>query len=131
MTGMQAEMREWHELRVRVDEVVHMPGLDAPGDKPHPFVYFITISNDSPLAVTLKARKWVVREEGGEVTVVEGQGIVGQTPTIEPGGNFSYNSYHVVAADAEVEGAFFGITSEGERIFTRIPAFHLRVPNPS
>ena len=94
---MQGDFTEFQGLRVNVDEVVYMPGLDAPGDKPHPFVYFITIHNDSPMPVTLKARKWVVRELGGEVTVVEGDGIVGQTPTIDPGGNFSYNSYHVIA----------------------------------
>lgn len=121
-------MHEWPDLRVRVDEVVHMPGLDAPGNKPHPFVYFITIANDSKEEVTLKGRKWVVREEGGEVVVVEGEGIVGQTPTIEPGGNFSYNSYHVVARSARVEGAFFGTTAAGQRIFARIPAFELKVP---
>jgi len=119
---------EFQGLRVHVDEVVYMPGLDAPSDKPHPFVYFITIHNDSPVPVTLKARKWVVREVGGEVTVVEGNGIVGQTPTIEPGGNFSYNSYHVVAADAEAQGAFFGTTAAGENVFTRIPTFRLQTP---
>lgn len=125
---MEGDISEFQGLRVHVDEVVYMPGLDAPGDKPHPFVYFITIHNDSPVPVTLKGRKWVVREAGGEVTVVEGDGIVGQTPQLDPGGNFSYNSYHVVAADAEVQGAFFGTTATGERIFVRIPAFRLKVP---
>ncbi|MDX1679431.1 MAG: ApaG domain [Akkermansiaceae bacterium] len=121
-------MSEFPGLQVRVDEVVHMPGLDAPVNKPHPFVYFITIQNESPVPVTLKARKWVVRESGGEVTVVEGDGIVGQTPTIEPGRHFSYNSYHVVARDAEVEGAFFGVLATGEQVFVRIPDFGLKVP---
>ena len=126
---MEDEINEFPGVEVKVDDVVHMPGLDAPGDKPHPFVYFITIHNDSSLPVTFRARKWVVREEGGEVTVVEGEGIVGQSPTIEPGGNFSYNSYHVVAGDAEVQGAFFGMTAMGDRIFVRIPPFSLKVPD--
>ena len=126
---MDQDISEYPGLEVKIDEVVYMPGLDAPADKPHPFVYFITIHNDSALPVTLKARKWVVREADGEMTVVEGDGIVGQTPTIEPGGNFSYNSYHVVAANAEVQGAFFGMTAMGDRVFTRIPSFKLRVPD--
>ena len=125
---MEPEINEFSGLRVKIDDVVHMPGLDAPTDKPHPFVYFITIHNDSSIPVTLKARKWVVRELGGEVTVVEGDGIVGQTPTIDPGGNFSYNSYHVVADSAEVQGAFFGVTAMGERVYALIPAFELNVP---
>lgn len=125
---MNDEIKEFDGLRVIIDEVVHMPGLDAPADKPHPFVYFITIHNDSPIPVTLKARKWVVRESSGEVTVVEGDGIVGQSPRIDPGSNFSYNSYHVVATDAEVQGAFFGVTAMGERMFVSIPSFALKVP---
>ncbi len=125
---MAGAIRELDGLRVMVDDVVYMPTLEAPPQKPHPFVYFISIHNDSPVPVTLRGRKWVVREDDGEVAVVEGEGIVGQTPMIEPGGHFSYNSYHVVAANARVSGAFFGETSQGEWIFTRIPEFLLEVP---
>lgn len=128
---MAAKMNEFEGLRVRVEDVVYMPGLDAPEEKPHPFVYFISIHNDSAVPVTLKARKWVVREDNGDVTVVEGEGIVGQQPLIEPGGNFSYNSYHVVARNASVAGAFFGETASGEWVFVRIPGFDLQVPGLS
>lgn len=126
---MAAAIREFDGLRVKVDDVVYMPSLDAPNDKPHPFVYFISIHNDSPIPVTIRGRKWVVREAGGEVVVVEGDGVVGQTPSIQPGEHFSYNSYHVVGQDADVTGAFFGETATGEWIFTRIPDFKLVVPD--
>jgi ApaG protein len=121
--------REYEGLRVKVDDVVYMPSLEAPPEKPHPFVYFISIHNDSPVPVTIRGRKWVVQEDEGEITVVEGDGVVGQTPIIEPGGHFSYNSYHVVAKSARATGAFFGETAAGEWIFARIPEFHLEVPN--
>ena len=124
---MPTSIREFLGLRVKVDDVVYMPGLDAPSDKPHPFVYFISIHNDSPVPVTIRGRKWVVREDDGEVTVVEGEGVVGQTPVIDPGGHFSYNSYHVVNAGASVSGSFFG-EAAGEWIYTRIPEFRLEVP---
>lgn len=127
--GMAGAIREFVELRVKVDDVVYMPSLDAPPEKPHPFVYFISIHNDSPVPVTIRGRKWVVREANGEVVVVEGDGVVGQTPVIEPGGHFSYNSYHVVARAAIASGAFFGETATGEWIFTRIPEFRLDVPD--
>jgi len=113
---------------VSVDDVIYMPGLEASPEKPHPFVYFISIHNDSAVAVTIRGRKWVVREDGGEVVVVEGSGVVGQTPLINPGGHFSYNSYHVVARNARVSGAFFGETATGEWIFARIPEFRLQIP---
>jgi ApaG protein len=129
ITAMAGAMREFEGLRVKVDDVVYMPSLETPLEKPHPFVYFISIHNDSPVPVTIRGRKWVVREDDGEVTVVEGDGVVGQTPVIDPGGHFSYNSYHVVAGGAAVSGAFFGETAAGEWVFTRIPEFRLEVPN--
>jgi ApaG protein len=120
---------EFVGLRVKVDDVIYMPSLDAPPEKPHPFVYFISIHNDSPMPVIIRGRKWVVHEDAGEVVVVEGDGVVGQTPTIEPGGHFSYNSYHVVASGAQVTGSFFGQSAAGDWIFARIPGFRLEVPN--
>lgn len=126
---MAAVIQEFTALRVCVDDVVYMPSLDAPPEKPHPFVYFISIHNDSPVSVTLRGRKWVVREDGGETTVVEGDGVVGQTPVIEPGGHFSYNSYHVVTRRAVASGAFFGEMATGEWVFSRIPEFRLEVPS--
>ena len=126
--SMAAEIHEFDGLRVKVEDVVYMPTLDAPPDKPHPFVYFISIHNDSSMPVTIRARKWVVREDNGDVTVVEGDGVVGQTPNISPGGNFSSKSYPVVATGATVEGAFFGESADGQLIFTRIPSFRLEIP---
>ena len=128
MGFMAGVIREFEGLRVKVDDVIYMPSLDAPKEKPHPFVYFISIHNDSPIPVTIRGRKWVVLEDEGETTVVEGDGVVGQTPSIEPGGHFSYNSYHVVAKGALASGAFFGETAAGEWIFARIPEFRLDVP---
>lgn len=125
---MKGPIHEFDQLHVSVDDVIYMPNLDTPKDKPHPFVYFISIHNNSNTPVTIRARKWVVREDHGETTVVEGSGVVGQTPTIEPNQHFSYNSYHVVAGPATVSGAFFGETAAGERIFARIPEFRLATP---
>ena len=124
---MRLVMRELEGLKVSVDDVVYMPSLNAPDDKPHPFVYFISIVNHSDQTVTILGRKWVVRD-GNEIIVVEGDGVVGQSPVLDPGQQFSYNSYHVTANDAEVEGAFFGRTGSGDQIFVRIPTFKLCIP---
>jgi len=126
MPGM---IRELAELTVKVDDVIYMPSLEAPAEKPHPFVYFISIRNGSKERVTIRGRKWVVREKDGEVTVVEGQGVIGQSPVLEPGQDFSYNSYHVTKTGAFVEGSFFGEKDSGEWVYARIPGFQLTVPD--
>lgn len=125
---MTPVLKELDGLSVRVDDVIYMPSLDAPDERPHPFVYFISISNESGEKVTIRGRKWVVRESDGEVTVVEGDGVIGQSPVIAPGESFSYNSYHVTRGEAVAAGAFFGETDGGEWVFTRIPEFRLEVP---
>lgn len=115
-------------LRVTIDRVAHMPHLDAPEDRPHPFVYFITIHNDSPETVTIKGRKWVVTDANGDCTVVEADGVVGKFPCLTAGENFSYNSYHVIGSDSFAEGAFIGLTEDGRPVVARIPRFEMKVP---
>src|SRR5689334_14726050 len=97
-------------LRVTVDRVVYRPDADTPPDRPHLFVYFITIHNDSDVTVTIKGRKWVVTSDRNEVTAVEGDGVVGQFPEIAPGAHFTYNSCHVNdTTTAVAEGSYIGV----------------------
>ena len=112
-----------------VDDVIYMPSLNAPEDRPHPFVYFITISNQSMEAVTIRGRKWIISHDGSkEKTVIEGEGVVNQTPRLAPGEDFSYNSYHVIQKNSHATGAFFATTDDGEVVFARIPEFDMEVP---
>ena len=105
-----------------------MPDLDAPEERPHPFVYFISIVNDSVQTVSILGRKWVLNDDNGEIVVVEGQGVVGETPRLEPRQRFSYNSYHVIKSASQVTGSFFGKTADGAPIRVKIPVFTLKVP---
>jgi len=125
---MTSPYQELDDLRVMVDKVVYMPHLEAPEDRPNPFVYFITIRNDSNRAITVKGRKWVVTESDGRRVVVEGDGVVGQFPRLGPGEQFSYNSYHVIATNSVAEGAFFCVDDDGTAVIARIPKFEMLVP---
>ena len=111
-----------------VDRVTFMPHLDAPTDRPFPFVYFITIHNDSDETVTITGRKWVVTDARGDTVVVEGDGVVGTVPRLETGEHFAYNSYHTIGADSVAEGAFIGVTDEGTPVLVRIPQFEMKAP---
>lgn len=113
-------------LYVTVDRVMYHPRQDLPPDRPYCFVYFITIHNESDQTVTFKGRKWVVRNQRGDVTALEGEGIVGQQPTLSPGGTFNYNSFHLLeTARGEAEGAYLGLNEKGQRVLARIPRFTL------
>lgn len=126
---MSGEFVEPSGLRVSVDDVVYQPEADTPPDRPHCFVYFITIHNHTDTAITIKGRKWVVRNPRGETHVVEGAGVVGQYPTIPPGEKFSYNSFHLLdTLSAIAEGSYIGLDTNGTKVLTRIPRFEMVVP---
>lgn len=125
---LAAQAQEVVGLHATVDEIAYDACLDAPQDRPHPFVYCVTIHNDTDAAVTVVGRKWIVREEDGKCLVVEGDGVVGQRPRIEPGEAFTYSSYHTVAADAEVEGAYLAFDDAHRLLVVRVPKFSLTIP---
>jgi len=125
---MSATIAELPGLHATVDRVSYVPHLEAPSDKPFPFVYFITIHNDSEATVTVKGRKWVVTDATGDTVVVEGDGVVGKFPRLATGENFSYNSYHVIGSESAAEGSFLGLTEEGQAVLIRIPRFEMKPP---
>jgi ApaG protein len=120
--------RELQGLRVSVDRVLYRPDVDAPADRPYAFAYYITIHNDAEETVTIKGRKWVVTDANGQRVVVEGDGVAGECPRLRKGEQFSYHSHHVIGTDSYAEGAYIGVTEEGEAVITRIPRFDMRVP---
>ncbi|NCY23004.1 ApaG domain, partial [bacterium] len=98
---MPTKGEELKGLWVSVDRVEYIPGAAGPPDRPYQFVYYITIHNDSPQAITVVGRKWVVTNDAGHRLVIEGDGVVGQFPRLTPGDQFHYNSYHLVDTDSE------------------------------
>jgi len=115
-------------LNATVEEVSYDPTRPAPPDRPHPFVYHVSIVNGSTETVNIFGRKWIVRDTDGDTLVVEGDGVIGQFPKLEPGEAFSYNSYHVIKAESTATGSFFGTTQHGRPVFVRIPRFEMHPP---
>ncbi|MEI7731314.1 MAG: ApaG domain [Verrucomicrobiota bacterium] len=117
-------------LWVSVDRVIYDRSLPAPADRPHSFVYFITIHNDTDQPITIKGRKWVVVNDRNEILALEGDGVVGKFPTIAPGDVFSYNSRHVLDKNhAVAEGSYIGLDAHGHKVLVRIPKFKMVVPD--
>lgn len=116
-------------LSARLDKLVyHHGGKCLPADQPHAFVYFITIHNGSEHTVTLLGRKWVLTHGDGTRQIIEGDKIVGETPRLEPGESFSYNSYHVAGCDSRAQGSFHGVDDLGRPVHVVLPVFEMRVP---
>jgi ApaG protein len=57
------------------------------------YSYTITIANEGTTPVQLIARKWIIKDSFNNTEVVEGDGVVGQQPRLEPGTSFTYSSF--------------------------------------
>ena len=126
---MRDSSTELEGLRAKLDKLVHhREKSKVKGFNLHAFIYFISIKNLSNRTVTLQGRKWVLSNDDGTTTVVEGEKIVGESPIIPPGETFSYNSYHVTHLSASACGSFHGLDEFGEKIHVRLEPFRLDIP---
>ncbi len=121
--------KELPGLKVTLENLVyHHDPESLPQDRPHGFIYFITIRNLSDRRVTLLGRKWIITRADGYRDIIEGDKIVGKTPTLDPGESWAYNSYHVTDQDCRAEGSFQGQDDAGNPVFVRIPPFEMSIP---
>jgi ApaG protein len=80
-----------HGIEISVQTRYYAPQSD-PKSNHYFFVYEITITNKSDFTVKLLKRHWDITDGFGVKRMVEGDGVVGETPSIEPGESFAYNS---------------------------------------
>ena len=72
-------------LQAKLDKLVHHKEKSAvQGAHLHAFIYFVTIHNLTESTITLLGRKWILVNEDGTTTVVEGDKIVGECPVLNP-----------------------------------------------
>lgn len=122
-------LKELKGLSVSVDHVAYQAGIYTNPEKPHCYAYYITIKNHSNIAVRIRGRKWVLRNGRGEIHAVEGEGIVGKCPLLNPGDSFNYNSFHLLETEAGIaEGAYLAVDTNGNPSVARIPKFEMKIP---
>ena len=57
------------------------------------FAYRIRIFNGTTSPITLRSRHWIIIDGEGQRHEVDGPGVVGLQPLIEPGESFEYGSF--------------------------------------
>lgn len=93
------------------------------------FAYTITISNEGDLALQLLERYWLITDGDGKSNEVQGSGVVGQQPLIQPGKSYSYSSSASFATPVGFMQGFYLMSDEqGNRYKVSIPAFRLALP---
>jgi ApaG protein len=94
------------------------------------FAYRISIDNNAHFPIKLHRRHWHILDSNGIHREVEGEGVVGQQPIIEPGESFQYISGASIRTEM---GKMYGTyqvenMSNKKIIIVQIPEFDLIAP---
>ncbi|MCM2336807.1 MAG: Co2+/Mg2+ efflux protein ApaG [Pseudomonas sp.] len=93
------------------------------------FAYTIRIRNRGDVPARLLTRHWRITDANGQVQEVEGDGVVGEQPRLEPGEHFEYTSGAVLeTALGTMQGRYGMVADDGTHFDAPIPAFTLSVP---
>ncbi|MEZ4885068.1 MAG: Co2+/Mg2+ efflux protein ApaG [Chitinophagales bacterium] len=112
-------------------EVFYHAQQSQPAAAQHVFAYRITIENQSKLTVQLLRRHWYIFDTGQMTTrEVEGEGVVGQQPILEPNERHQYVSgCHLHSEMGWMRGTFLMQRFSDEKNFeVEIPTFKMIVP---
>jgi ApaG protein len=116
-------------IRVHV-ESRFVPEQSFPHEPRYFFAYHITISNLGEETAQLISRHWIITDADGEVEEVEGPGVVGKQPMLEPGASFEYTSFCPLKTNVgTMHGTYTMVTSTGTSFEARIAPFTLASPN--
>ncbi len=116
-------------IRISV-EPFYLPHESIPIQHRYVFAYRITIQNQSPETVQLLRRHWHIVESNGVKREVEGEGVVGLQPVLNPGESHQYTSWCPLMTDVgKMYGEFQMIRLPDEAKFdVAIPEFKLAPP---
>ena len=113
---------------VRVS-VNYLADQSEPGRGRWFWAYHIRIENERAEAVQLLTRHWVITDGRGNRHSVEGEGVVGEQPRIEPGGSFDYVSGCPLATPTgSMAGSYRMTAADGSVFDATIPKFALLAP---
>ena len=98
----------------------------SPAEDKYVWAYKVRIENRGPETVQLLNRHWKITDAHGKLQEVRGAGVVGETPTLEPGESFEYTSgVPLLTPSGFMTGSYGMVTANGEGFDIAIPAFSL------
>jgi len=118
-----------NDIKVSV-ETAYQADHSNPANEEFMFAYRITIENQSDYTIKLLRRHWFIVDSNIDKREVEGEGVVGVQPVLEPGENHQYVSGCNLKTDL---GKMFGEylmerQIDGKLFKVKIPEFLLVAP---
>ena len=101
----------------------------SPQENHFVWAYKVTIKNQSYSTFKLNHRHWIIIDGNGKILNVQGEGVVGEFPTLKHGEAFEYTSGTPLQTNNGIMQGFYLVTNEeGKTIKVDIPTFSLDSP---
>lgn len=109
------------------------PDYSSPTQNHYVFTYHVSIENNSQHTVKLLKRHWFISDAGYPVREVEGEGVVGKQPILEPGDTHQYVSgCNLKSGIGKMYGTYLmDRVVDGKSFFVAIPEFTMITPHRS
>ena len=100
-----------------------------PADGKFVFTYLVQMENQGAEAAQLLFRHWHIHDSEGEDSELEGEGVLGEQPSLAPGKSHVYESFCVLQSPVGfMEGHYTFVRPNGEKFRVNVPRFDLRAP---
>jgi ApaG protein len=111
-------------------ETEYQAAYSSPSQYHYVFTYRISIENNSEYTIQLLRRHWYIHDAGFNQREVEGEGVVGQQPILEPGQSHQYVSgCNLKSGIGKMVGTYLmERVVDGSRLQINIPEFTMVAP---
>ncbi len=107
----------------------YIEAQSSPEQNRYVFAYTITIINVGSTPAKLLTRHWLITDANGKIQEVNGEGVVGEHPHLNPGDSFRYTSAAMIETPVGVmQGKYQMQSDSGEHFKASIPRFTLSSP---
>ncbi|MCH9670408.1 MAG: Co2+/Mg2+ efflux protein ApaG [Gammaproteobacteria bacterium] len=107
-------------------QTAFIPERSEPEAKRYFFAYTITITNVGEKSAQLISRHWIITHGDGNTEEVQGEGVVGEQPQLQPGQAFQYTSAAILSTPVgTMHGSYQMVGDDGTQFDAEIAPFRL------
>ncbi len=94
------------------------------------FSYSITIENQSDDTVQLLSRHWNIFDSLNNIEIIEGEGVIGKKPILNPKENHTYTSHCFLTSPMGSMNGYYNMVNftSSDDFKVQIPTFQLMLP---
>ena len=118
-----------YEIKVSV-ESFYQQDYSKPLDNEYFFAYRVTVYNGSHYAVKLLRRHWFISDSNSITREVEGEGVIGKQPVLQPGQSYQYVSgCNLKTEVGKMNGTYLmERLNDRRQFYINIPVFRMTAP---